>query len=123
MPAPLIALERALLSGELLRRFASARWTGLARAGRARGATTGMHGPVALVEVLRAVRADVPLGADQLSAGRALALETRAARRAEDVVLVDALAAGRAHKPLLRFGEQALLRELTLIRLAERLAR
>src|SRR5205814_4475476 len=83
---------------------------------------TGVHGPVALVEVLRAVRADVPFGADELRAGRAHALEAGAAGRAEDEVLLHALVAGRGDDALLRLGEQALLRELPLVGLADRFA-
>src|SRR2546426_1120798 len=83
----------------------------------------GVHGPVALVEVLRAVRADVPLRTDELRAAGAHALQAGAARRAEDEVLLHALVARRAHDPLLRLGEEALLRELTLVGLADRLAR
>src|SRR6267143_1916147 len=78
-----------------------------------------MHRPVALVEVLRAERADVPLRADELPAGRADSLEARAARRAKDEFLLHAFLAGRAHHALLGFGEQALFGELAFVRLAE----
>src|SRR5437588_12606684 len=79
--------------------------------------------PVALVEVLGAERADVPLRPDELRARWADALEPRAARRAEDEVLVHALVARGTHEPLLRFREEALLRELAFVGLADRLAR
>src|SRR6266571_1252764 len=82
-----------------------------------------MDGPVALVEVLRAVGADVPLRADELSARRAHALEARAAGGTEEVVVLHALAAGRAHDALLGLREEALLRELPLVGLAEGLLR
>src|SRR4029077_14402353 len=81
------------------------------------------HGPVALVEVLRAVRADVPLRADELRARWADALEARAAGRAQDVVVLHALAARRAHEALLGLREKALLRELALVGLAQGLLR
>src|SRR5256712_12315357 len=82
-----------------------------------------MNCPIALVKVLRAERADVPLGTDELAAVRADPLEPRAAGRAEDELLLHAFLAGRTHDTLLCFREQALLRELTLIRLTERLFR
>src|SRR5437773_1443832 len=82
-----------------------------------------MHGPVALVEVLRAERANVPLGADELPARRADSLQARAARRAEDEILLDAFLAGRTDHPLLGLGEGALFGELALVGLAEGLLR
>src|SRR6266850_5028071 len=87
------------------------------------GLAAGVHGPIALVEVLRAERADVPLRADELRARRADALQARAAGRAEDEVVLHALAARRADETLLGFREERLLRELTLVGLAEGLLR
>src|SRR5438105_5690776 len=84
------------------------------------GLAARVHRPVALVEILRAEGADVPLGTDELPARRADALEPRAACRAEDEVVLHALFAGGTDDPLLRFGEEAFLGELTLVRLAER---
>src|SRR5688500_2705392 len=84
---------------------------------------SSVHGPVALVEVLRAVRADVPLGTDELRARGAHPLETRAARRAEDEVLLHAFLTRRTDDALLGFGEEALLRQLSLVRLTKRLFR
>src|SRR5206468_4268528 len=78
-----------------------------------------MHRPVALVEVLRAERADVPLRADELPARRADSLEARAACRAEDEFLLYAFLARRTHHPLLGLGKEALFGELALVRLAE----
>src|SRR5205809_1187241 len=98
------------------------RWRLPARGGR-RGLAAGVHGPVALIEVLRAIGADVPLRADELRARRAHALQARAAGRAEDVIVLDALTAGRTHQALLGLGEERLLRELTLIGLCEGLLR
>src|SRR2546428_11712902 len=83
----------------------------------------GVHGPVALVEVLRAERADVPLRPDELPARWADSLEPRAACRAEDEFLLHAFLAGRADHALFGLGEEALLRELTLVSLTERLLR
>src|SRR2546428_274343 len=88
-----------------------------------RRARVRVHRPVALVEVLRAERADLPVRPDEPRARRAAPLELRAAARAEDVVLVDALLAGGADRPPLGLAEQALLGELPLVRLVERLAR
>src|SRR3990172_96259 len=73
----------------------------VARAGRGCSLAPRVDGPVALVEVLGAVGADAPLGADEVRARGAHPLEPRAARRTEDVVLLHALVAGRAHDPLL----------------------
>src|SRR3989441_5452286 len=78
-----------------------------------------VHGPVALVEVLRAERADVPLRTDELPARRADSLEARAARRAEDEFLLHAFLAGRTDHALLGFGKEALFGELAFVRLAE----
>src|SRR5688500_457357 len=84
---------------------------------------SGVHGPVALVEVLRAVGADVPLGPDELGARGAHPLETRAARRAEDEVLLHAFLTGGTDDALLRLREETFRRQLTLVRLTERLFR
>src|SRR5439155_11473275 len=83
------------------------------------GFAARMHGPVTLVEVLRAERADVPLRPDQLAAVWTDSLESRAAGRAEDEFFLHAFLARRADDTLLRFREEALLRELTLVGLAE----
>src|SRR6266576_4751746 len=82
-----------------------------------------MDGPVALIEVLSAERADVPLRPDELAAVRADPLEPRAAGRAQDEFLLHAFLTSRTDDTLLRLGEQALLRELTLVGLTERLLR
>src|SRR5207248_6513830 len=95
-------------------------WDGLApRSGRSFGLAARVHRPVALVEVLRAERADVPLRSDELAAVWTNSLEPGAAGRAEDEFFLHAFLARRAHDALLRFCEEALLRELTLVRLAE----
>src|SRR5262249_46142477 len=78
-----------------------------------------MHRPVALVEVLRAERADVPLWTDQLPAARADPLQPCAAGRAEDEVVLDAFLASRTHHTLLGLAEEALFPQLTLVRLAQ----
>src|SRR3989442_7301483 len=78
-----------------------------------------MHRPVALVEVLRAERADVPLRADELPARRADSLEARAACGAEDEFLLHAFLAGRTHHALLGLGQEALFGELAFVRLAD----
>src|SRR5207248_6634142 len=84
---------------------------------------SGVHGPVALIEVLRAVRADVPLGPDELRARGAHPLEARPAGRAKDVVLLHAFLTRRADDALLGFRKQAFLSELTLVGLPQRLLR
>src|SRR5437868_11320796 len=63
--------------------------------------------PVALVEVLCAERADVPLGSDQLAAVRADPLEARAAGGAEDEFLLHPFFARWTHDALLRLREEA----------------
>src|SRR3989442_8531731 len=78
-----------------------------------------MHSPIALVEVLRAEGADVPLGANELSARRADSLEARATGRTEDEVVLHAFLARRTHHALLGFGEEALFGELALVGLTE----
>src|SRR5213593_3021496 len=82
-----------------------------------------MHCPVTLVEVLRAERADVPLRPDELPAVRADPLEPSAACRAEDEFLLDTFLARWTHDALLGLGEEALLGELALVGLTERLLR
>src|SRR2546423_5833616 len=82
-----------------------------------------MDRPVALVEVLRAERADVPLRTDELSAGWANSLQTSATGRAQDEFFLHAFLARRADHALLGLGQEALLRELTLVRLTEGLLR
>src|SRR2546428_8916540 len=79
-----------------------------------------MNCPVALVEVLRAERADVPVRPDELAAVRADPLEPRPAGRAEDELLLHAFLTSRTDDALLRLGEQALFGELTFVGLAER---
>src|SRR5438552_3955660 len=78
-----------------------------------------VHRPVALVEVLRAERADVPLRPDELPAVRAHPLEPGATRGAQDEIVLDAFLAGGTDHARLRLGEQALCGELALVGLAE----
>src|SRR6266480_891829 len=87
------------------------------------GLAARVDSPVALVEVLRAERADAPLRSDELAAVRADPLEPRAAGRAEDEFFLHAFLTSRTDDTLLRLGEQALLRELTRVGLTERLLR